>query len=45
MDVARSLLQQNIHLISLDDQELIGDLYDESVYLTHPPSKGVYWWN
>ena len=45
MDVARSLLQQNIHLISLEDQELIGILYDESVCLTHAPSKGIQWWN
>jgi hypothetical protein len=29
MDEARSLLQQNIHLISLQDQEVIGLLYDE----------------
>jgi hypothetical protein len=29
MDVARNLLQQNIHLISLQDQEVIGLLYDE----------------
>jgi len=35
MDVARSLLQQNIHLISLEDQEVIGILYDESVWQTH----------
>ena len=45
MDVARSLLQQNIHLISLKDQEVIGLLYDELVCLTHAPSKGVYQWN
>jgi len=29
MDVARNLLQQNIHLISLEDQEVIGLLYDD----------------
>jgi len=29
MDVARSLLQQNIHMISLEDQEVIGILYDD----------------
>jgi len=29
MDVARGLLQQNIHLISLKDQEVIGLLYDD----------------
>jgi hypothetical protein len=29
MDVARNLLQQNIHLISLQDQEVIGLLYDD----------------
>ena len=29
MDVARNLLQQNIHLISVQDQEVIGLLYDE----------------
>lgn len=29
MDEARSLLQQNIHLISLQDQEVIGLLYDD----------------
>ena len=45
MDVARSLLQQNIHLISLKDQEVIGLLYDELVCLTHAPSNGVYQWN
>ncbi len=31
MDVARHMLQQNIHLISVKDQEIIGLLYDESV--------------
>ena len=29
MDAARDLLRQNIHLISLQDQEVIGLLYDE----------------
>ena len=29
MDVARNLLQQHIHLISLEDREVIGLLYDE----------------
>ena len=44
MDVARTLLQQNIHLISLEDQEVIGLLYDESVCLTRTLTKGVYRW-
>ena len=45
MDLARTLLQQNIHLISLEDQEVIGILYDESVCPIHMPCKGIYWWN
>jgi len=45
LDVARNLLQQNIHLIEFEDQEVIGLLYDESVWLTHIPSKGIYRWN
>ncbi len=40
LDVARNLLQQNIHLIELEDQEVIGLVYDESVWLTHMPSEG-----